>query len=90
MKKGFTLIELLGVIILLAVIALISTPLVLDVVDDARSGARKNSVFGYAEAVYHEPCDASARLYRGRLQSGGEGNGRKGSQGCEVRERGQG
>ena len=50
-KNGFTLIELLAVIIILAVIALIATPLVLDVVDDARSQARKNSIFGYAEAV---------------------------------------
>lgn len=36
MKKGFTLIELLAVIIILAIIALIATPIVLDVVDDAK------------------------------------------------------
>jgi len=36
MKKGFTLIELLAVIIILAIIALIATPIVLDIVDDAK------------------------------------------------------
>ena len=38
-KKGFTLIELLAVIIILAVVALIATPIVLNVIDDARSSA---------------------------------------------------
>ena len=35
-KLGFTLIELLAVIIILAVVALIATPIVLDVIEDAR------------------------------------------------------
>ncbi len=39
MKKGFTLIELLAVIIILAIIALIATPIILNVVDDARRSA---------------------------------------------------
>ena len=39
MKKGFTLIELLAVIIILAIVALIATPIILDVVDDARKSA---------------------------------------------------
>ncbi len=51
MKKGFTLIELLAVIIILAVIALIATPVVLNVVDAAKKSAAKESVYGYAEAV---------------------------------------
>lgn len=38
-KNGFTLIELLAVIIILAVVALIATPIVLNVVDDARKSA---------------------------------------------------
>jgi len=42
MKKGFTLIELLAVIIILAIVALIATPIVLDVVDDARTSAAKS------------------------------------------------
>mgnify|MGYP003544976399 CR=1 FL=1 len=40
MKKAFTLIELLAVIIVLAVVALIATPLVLDVVEEVRDEAR--------------------------------------------------
>ena len=39
MKKGFTLIELLAVIIILAIVALIATPIILNVVDDARISA---------------------------------------------------
>jgi len=50
-KTGFTLIELLAVIIILAVIALIATPIVLNVVDNARESARKSSVGGYADAT---------------------------------------
>ena len=39
MKKGFTLIELLAVIIILAIVALIATPIILDVVEDAKKSA---------------------------------------------------
>ena len=39
MKKGFTLIELLGVIILLAIISLMATPIILNVVNDAQESA---------------------------------------------------
>ena len=39
MKKGFTLIELLAVIIILAIIALIATPIILNVIEDARKSA---------------------------------------------------
>ena len=39
LKRGFTLIELLAVIIILAIVALIATPIILDVIDDARKSA---------------------------------------------------
>ena len=42
MKKGFTLIELLAVIIILAIVALIATPIILDVVEDARKSAAES------------------------------------------------
>lgn len=51
MKKGFTLIELLAVIVILAIIALISTPLIMNVIDDAKKGAFKNSAYGIIEAA---------------------------------------
>ena len=42
LKKGFTLIELLAVIIILAIIALIATPIILNVVEDARISAGRS------------------------------------------------
>jgi len=50
-KKGFTLVELLAVIIILAVIALIATPIVLDVVDDAKKSAFSSSASGIISAI---------------------------------------
>ena len=40
--KGFTLIELLAVIIILAIVALIATPIILNVIDDARTSAGRS------------------------------------------------
>ena len=42
MKKGFTLIELLAVIIILAIIALIATPIVTNVVNDAKKSTAES------------------------------------------------
>ena len=51
MKKGFTLIELLAVIIILAVVAVIATPIVLDVVDDAKESANRSYIAEYANRI---------------------------------------
>ncbi len=51
MKKGFTLIELLAVIVILAIIALIATPMILGVIDSAKKGAAENSTYGYIDAI---------------------------------------
>ena len=53
-KKGFTLIELLAVIVILAIIMLIATPRVLDIIEDARVGAAKSSAMGYINALERE------------------------------------
>ncbi len=53
-EKGFTLIELLAVIIILTIIALISVPLILNIIEKARKSAFQNSAYGIME---------SARLY---------------------------
>lgn len=42
-NKGFTLIELLAVIVILAIIALIATPVILGIINDARSSAAEES-----------------------------------------------
>lgn len=53
MKKenGFTLIELLAVIVILAVIALIATPIIMNVINDAKEGAFKDSAYGVIKAA---------------------------------------
>ena len=50
-NKGFTLIELLAVIVILAIIALIATPMILGVIDTAKQGSAKASAQYYVEAV---------------------------------------
>ncbi len=50
-KKGFTLIELLAVIVILAVVALISMPLVLNTIDKAKKGAAEESANSYVSAI---------------------------------------
>ena len=51
MKKGFTLIELLAVIVILAIISLIATPIILGIINDAREESNERSVELYASAV---------------------------------------
>ena len=56
-KRGFTLIELLAVIVLLAIIALIATPIVMKLISNAQEGANARSVEGYMkayEAAYYD------------------------------------
>ena len=50
-KKGFTLIELLAVIVILAIISLIATPMILGVIEDTKLKAAEQSVNGYIDAV---------------------------------------
>ena len=45
-KNGFTLIELLAVIVILAIIALIATPIVLSLISKARKGAAEDTGYG--------------------------------------------
>ena len=51
MKKGFTLIELLAVIVILAIIALIATPIVLNLIKSAEKGAFLTSSYGMLDAT---------------------------------------
>ena len=58
MKKGFTLIELLAVIVILAIIALIATPIVLSIIDDSKESSTIRSAEGYLRAVEYEIAQA--------------------------------
>lgn len=48
---GFTLIELLAVIVILAIIALITTPLVVGVIEKAKRGALEDSAYGIVDSA---------------------------------------
>ena len=50
-NKGFTLVELLAVIVILAIIALIATPIILNVINNAKKEAAKDSFYGYMDAI---------------------------------------
>lgn len=50
-EKGFTLIELLAVIVILSVIALITTPMVIGVIESSKKGAKESSASGYVGAL---------------------------------------
>ena len=50
-KKGFTLIELIAVLVIMAIIALIVTPLVLNIIRKAKDSANKRSIDAYGRSV---------------------------------------
>ena len=50
-KTGFTLIELLAVIVILAIIALIATPIVLNIISDTKENSRLRGAQFYVDAV---------------------------------------
>ena len=50
-KRGFTLIELIAVLVIMAILALIVTPLVMSIIKKAKISARKRSVDAYGRSV---------------------------------------
>ena len=50
-KNGFTLVELLAVIVIIAIIALITTPIILNVVQSSRENAFKDTAHGLVLAA---------------------------------------
>ena len=50
-KKGFTLIELIAVLVIMAILALIVTPLVMNIIRKARVAADKRSIDAYGRSI---------------------------------------
>ncbi len=67
-KKGFTLIELLAVIVVLAIIALIATPIVMNTIKNAKKGAAERSADNYLKAV--EQAVAESRIDETKIANG--------------------
>jgi prepilin-type N-terminal cleavage/methylation domain-containing protein len=73
-KKGFTLIELLAVIVILAIIALIVTPIVSNIIGSARKASNARSVEGHIKNIEYAVMQktfleggAGATLYDGAV-----------------------
>ena len=49
--KGFTLVELLAVIVILAIVALVTAPVILNTINDSRISGAKDKAWGTIEAV---------------------------------------
>ena len=62
MKNGFTLIELLAVIVILAIIALIATPIVLSIINDTKESAVIRSAEFYVDAVENKIMQENMKL----------------------------
>ena len=75
-KRGFTLIELLAVIVVLAIIALIATPIVMNTIKRSKKGAAERSADSYVKQV--EAVAAEERLngniLEGEYQITSDGN----------------
>ena len=50
-KKGFTLIELLAVLVVLSILALISIPITIRIINSSRENSYKRSIASYAQAL---------------------------------------
>jgi prepilin-type N-terminal cleavage/methylation domain-containing protein len=60
-RKGFTLIELLAVIVILAVIAIMVTPMIVSTINSAKENAAKASALNYIDAVEQYAMAESAK-----------------------------
>ena len=87
-KKGFTLIELLAVIVVLAIIALIATPIVLNLINKAKEGAAKSSATAYVKAVENgvvqELLNSNDQSYTGRFEIDSTGLKLRGENNCKT------
>ena len=61
--RGFTLIELLAVIVILAIIALIATPIILGIINDAKKEAKERTAELIETGVEYAYATAAAEAY---------------------------
>ena len=76
MKKGFTLIELLAVIVILSVIALIATPMILNVIEESKKQALEASVKGIIESTRYfsmKNDDINSSVYEFKFDENNKG-----------------
>ena len=71
-KNGFTLIELLAVIIVLAIIALIATPIIFNVIENAKIKSLENSCYGLIDAVRTKYAEGLLNSENGLVDLTGE------------------
>ena len=71
-KNGFTLIELLAVIIVLAIIALIATPIIFNVIENAKIKSLENSCYGVIDAVRTKCAEGLLNSTDGTVNLSGE------------------
>lgn len=76
-KKGFTLVELLAVILILGVIATITSPILIGLIDDSRESAFKSSLTGVKKAIENDYSDngfdTTRKYYYGGYEDGTSG-----------------
>ena len=70
-KIGFTLIELLAVIIVLAIIALIATPIIFNVIENAKLKSLENSCYGVIDGVRTNYAEGLLNSEDGTVKSKG-------------------
>lgn len=66
MKKGFTLVELLAVIVILGIVAVITSPLIQNVIESSKMNAFKssiNSIVNIIETDYNENTRSKITTY---------------------------
>ena len=73
-KNGFSLVELLAVIVILGVIAVITSPVIMGVIEDSRQSAFKSSLNGVKKAIENDYSDhnfdTNRKYYYGGYQNG--------------------
>lgn len=63
-KNGFTLIELLVIIVLLAIISLVATPVILDILQNTKKNGFASSVSGIKDAIETDYSDKDFDITR--------------------------